>query len=61
MTKKWMVLVTESISHCYEVEAEDKDGALEAYYRLTSEQLESEDLDGSTDWDAPWDISESEG
>ena len=39
MTKKWMVLVTESISHCYEVEAEDKDGALEAYYRLTSEQL----------------------
>jgi hypothetical protein len=61
MMKKWMVLVTESISHCYEVEAEDKDGALEAYYRLTSEQLESEDLDGSADWDVPWDISESEG
>jgi hypothetical protein len=58
--KKFIVSVTEDISHSYEVEAEDKESALEAYYKLTDDELKSKDLDGQHNWDVPWDITESE-
>jgi hypothetical protein len=59
--KKFIVSVSEDISHSYEVEAEDKESALEAYYKLTDDELKSKDLDGNHSWDTPWDVSESEG
>jgi hypothetical protein len=56
--KKYIIQVTESINHQYEVEAEDEDGALEAYDRLTDAQLKTRDLDGDSGWDRPWDVTE---
>jgi hypothetical protein len=56
--KKYIIQVTESINHQYEVEAEDEDGALEAYDRLTDTQLKTRDLDGDSGWDRPWDVTE---
>lgn len=58
--KKWLIHVSETIDHCYEVEAENEEQALEAYYRLSDEQLESADLDGGRNWDTPWSVEESE-
>ena len=57
--KKYIVQVTESINHQYEVEAENEDGALDAYDRLTGAQLKSRDIDGDSGWDRPWDVSEA--
>ena len=57
--KKYIVQVTESINHQYEVEAENEDGALDAYDRLTESQLKSRDIDGDSGWDRPWDVSEA--
>lgn len=57
--KKYIVQVTESINHQYEVEAENEDGALDAYDRLTEAQLKSRDIDGDSGWDRPWDVSEA--
>ena len=59
--KKFMVRVTESINHDYLVEAENEDEAVEAYYRLSAEELKTNDLDGESDWDKPWDVVEYEG
>lgn len=59
--KKFIVSVSENISHSYEVEAEDKESALKAYYALNDDDLKTKDLDGNQDWDMPWDVSESEG
>lgn len=56
--KKYIIQVTESVNHQYEVEAKDEDGALEAYYRLTDAQLKTRDLDGDSGWDRPWDVTE---
>ncbi len=56
--KKYIIQVTESVNHQYEVEAEDEDGALEAYDRLTDAQLKTRDLDGDSGWDRPWDVTE---
>lgn len=56
--KKYMVRVTESINHDYLVEAEDEEGALEAYYSLSDDELKSKDLDGDSDWDKPWEVYE---
>ena len=56
--KKYMVRVTESINHDYIVEAENEDEALEAYFRLTNDELKSQDIDGDSSWDRPWDVSE---
>lgn len=58
--KKFIVSVSEDISHSYEVEAEDEESALEAYHKLTDDELMSKDLDGNHNWDVPWDITESE-
>ena len=57
--KKYIVQVTESINHQYEVEAENEDGALDAYDHLTEAQLKSRDIDGDSGWDRPWDVSEA--
>jgi len=59
--KKFIVSVTEDISHQYEIEAETKEEALRLYYKLTDEDLKEKDLDGSGSWDMPWDVSESKG
>lgn len=59
--KKFMVRVTESVNHDYLVEAENEDEAVEAYYRLSAEELKTKDLDGCGDWDKPWDVAEYEG
>ena len=56
--KKYIIQVTESVNHQYEVEAEDEDGALDAYDRLTETQLKTRDLDGDSGWDRPWDVTE---
>ena len=54
--KKYLVRVTETFHHEYEVEATSEDGALEAYDKLTEGELVELDLDGSTSWDVPWDV-----
>ena len=59
--KKFIVSVTEEISHSYEVEAHDKESAINAYYKLTDDELKSKDLDGNRSWDIPWDVCETEG
>lgn len=56
--KKYTVSVSETINHSYSVEADSMEDALEAYYKLTSEDLERLDLDGSNSWDQPWDVVE---
>lgn len=56
--KKYMVEVTESINHQYEVEADSEEEALLVYERLTAEQLISRDLDGGSGWDRPWEVRE---
>ena len=56
--KKYIVQVTESINHSYEVEAENEEQALDAYDRLTEVQLKTRDLDGDSGWDRPWDVYE---
>lgn len=56
--KKYIIQVTESINHQYEVEAENEEEALLAYDRLTEAQLKTRDLDGDSGWDKPWDIEE---
>lgn len=59
--KKFLVRVTESINHDYEIEAETADEAVNIYYSYTDAQLKSRDLDGQSDWDShPWDVSEVE-
>ena len=58
--KKYLVEVTESINHQYEVEAENEHDALIAYEQLTEAQLKSRDLDGQSGWDRPWNIEEIE-
>lgn len=60
--KRYLVRVTESINHDYEIEAESKEEAVEIYLSYTDAQLKSRDLDGRSDWDAhPWDVEELEG
>jgi len=59
--KKFLVRVTESINHDYEIEAESKDEAVKIYHSYTDAQLQSRDLDGTSEWDAyPWDVEECE-
>jgi hypothetical protein len=58
--KKFIVSVTEDISHSYEIMAESKEAALEAYDKLTHDELLKLDLDGSHNWDVPWDVEELE-
>ena len=43
--KKFIVSVTEDISHQYEIEAETKEEALRLYYKLTDEDLKEKDLE----------------
>ena len=57
MIKKY--LVSMQSTELYEVEAENEDGALDAYDRLTEAQLKSRDIDGDSGWDRPWDVSEA--
>jgi hypothetical protein len=61
LMKKYMVQVTESIHHCYLIEADDHADAMERYYELSDDDLTALDLDGSAGWDKPWDVAEVEG
>ena len=54
--KKYIVRVTETIHHEYEVAATSEEGALVAYDKLTETDLVELDLDGSVGWDVPWDV-----
>jgi hypothetical protein len=57
--KKFLIRVTESINHDYEIEAETKEDALAIYYSYDDEQLKALDLDNQSEWDShPWDIEE---
>lgn len=59
--KKFLVRVTESINHDYEIEAESAEEAVDIYHRFTDEQLKELDLDGEAEWDAhPWEVEETE-
>ena len=59
--KKFLVRVTESINHDYEIEAETEEDALSIYYSYDNDQLKALDLDGSSDWDThPWEVEETE-
>jgi hypothetical protein len=59
--KKFVIRVTESINHDYEIQAETEEEALSIYYSYNDEQLKELDLDGQSDWDShPWDIEVSE-
>ena len=58
--KKFIVKVTEYIDHAYEIEAEDKDSALEIYYSYTHSQLQDLDQDGQeSSYDTPWNVEEA--
>lgn len=57
--KKFLVRVTESINHDYEIEAESAEEAVEVYYSYDNKQLKELDLDGQSEWDSrPWDVEE---
>lgn len=57
--KKFLVRVTEYIDHAYEIEAEDKDSALEIYYSYNDSQLAELDKGGrDSSYDTPWDVEE---
>jgi len=54
---KYAVYVTESVNHTYIIEAESAEQAEQIYYSYDDDQLKSEDSDGSTGWDSPWEIT----
>lgn len=57
--KKFLVRVTESINHDYEIEAETKEQAVEIFHSYNDAQLKELDLDGQADWEPhPWDVEE---
>ena len=59
--KKFLVRVTESINHDYEIEAESAEDAVSIYYSYDDKQLKDLDLDGQSEWDAhPWEVEECE-
>lgn len=59
--KKFLIRVTESINHDYEIQAETEEEALSIYYSYNDEQLKELDLDGQSEWDShPWEIEVSE-
>jgi len=59
--KKYMVRVTESINHDYEIEAESEQDAIDIFHRYNDAQLKELDLDGQAEWDAhPWEVYEVE-
>lgn len=55
--KTYLIHVDEIISHCYKVEADSEEGALEAYDKFTDGDF-IVDLDGSSSWNSPWDVEE---
>lgn len=59
--KKYLVRVTESINHDYEIEAETPEEAVDIYHSYEDAQLKELDLDGQSEWDSyPWEIQEVE-
>jgi len=58
--KKFLVQVTESVNHMYEIEAESAEEAVDAYHRYDDKQIKELDLDGQGEWDSfPWDVEET--
>lgn len=57
---KYRISVTETIHHEYSIEADTPEEAEAIYYSYNQEQLKEFDLDGSDDWDKPYEI-EKEG
>jgi hypothetical protein len=59
--KKFLIRVTESINHDYEIEAETEEEALSIYNSYDDNKLKELDLDGQSEWDSrPWEIEETE-
>jgi hypothetical protein len=56
--KTWIVRVTETRNHEYEIKANTAEEAVAIYDEYDDAQLQSEDLDGSISWDSPWDVEE---
>lgn len=57
--KRFLVQVTESINHSYEIEAETEEEAVNIYHSYNNVQLKVRDLDGQADWDAhPWTVDD---
>ncbi len=48
--------VTETVHHQYSIEAETQEEAEAIYYSYNQDQLKEFDLDGSDDWDKPYEI-----
>lgn len=58
---KYLIRVTETINHDYEIEASSEEEALSIYYSYDDNQLAELDLDGQCSWDSrPWDVVEME-
>jgi hypothetical protein len=58
--KTWIVRVTETRDHEYEIDAETAEEALKIYDEYGDDQLKELDIDGNVSWDSPWDIDEKE-
>lgn len=59
--KKYLVRVTESINHDYEIEAGSPEEAVAIYHSYNNDQLKELDLDGQAEWDShPWEVEETE-
>jgi hypothetical protein len=54
----WIVSVTETRHHAYEVQAETEEEAIEIYDAYGAYELAEHDIDGSTYWDSPWEVRE---
>ena len=59
---KYLIRVTETINHDYEIEASSEDEALSIYYSYGENELAELDTDGQSSWDAPpWEVELLEG
>lgn len=58
MSKKWTVSVSQTINHSFCIEADTAKEAETIYFATPLAELLEKDLDGSSSWDVPWDISE---
>jgi hypothetical protein len=58
--KTWIVRVTETRHHEYEIDAQTAEEALKIYDEYNDDQLKELDIDGNVFWDIPWDIDEKE-
>ena len=56
---KYLVRVTETINHDYEIEATSEQDAIDIFHSYEEHHLKERDLDGQSSWDTfPWDVVE---